>query len=105
MNKIKKTSSVISHATFVLSVFCDVKFMMTKKFNLWSVSVKYNVTWNVSMLILNPNTQISKHNIKTKIMICFDFLHFIHALLFYFLVIKVFLRCFKGHFSYFAEFL
>ena len=40
-----------------------------------------------------------------KIIIYFDFLHFIRALLFYFLVIKVFLRCFKGHFSYFAEFL
>ena len=31
VNKIKKTSPVISHATFVLVVFCDVKFMMTKK--------------------------------------------------------------------------
>ena len=38
-------------------------------------------------------------------MIYFDLLHFIRALLFYFLAIKVFLRCFKGHFSYFVEFL
>ena len=38
-------------------------------------------------------------------MIYLDLLHLIRGLLFYFLVIKVFLRCFKGHFSYFAEFL
>ena len=60
MNKIKKTSAVISHATFVLYVFCNVKFVMPdyKRFNLrnieWSVSVEYNFTWNVSMAVLNP---------------------------------------------------
>ena len=31
VNKIKKTSEVISHATFVLNVFFDVKFVITKK--------------------------------------------------------------------------
>lgn len=55
MNKIKKTSAVISLATFVLNVFFDVKFVITKKDAIfcnskWNVSVKYNFTWNVSML-------------------------------------------------------
>ena len=37
MNKVKKTLAVISHATFVLHVFCDVKFVITKKNSIFAI--------------------------------------------------------------------
>ena len=94
-----------SHLTCYICTFrilrCEI-YDDQERFNLWSVSVKYNFTWNVSMLILNPNTQ----NIKTQYQnkncnLSLDLLHFIRAFLFYLLLrvtFHILLSFFDGQF-------